>query len=102
MKEALKEMSEKGAESNSLRKVKKMWGTKTSLLVECVEKQGLISRDREKIIALIIIEEHHREVIEKIAADRSVTSINHFAWQSQLRFEKEDVEGTDEMYINVK
>ena len=49
MKEALKEMSEKGAESN-----------------------------------------------------RSVTSINHFAWQSQLRFEKDDAEGSDEMYISVK
>ena len=62
MRDALKEMQDKGAEgnANSMRRVKKMWQQKTSLLVECVEKQGLSMRDRQKIIALIIIEEHHR------------------------------------------
>lgn len=80
MRDALKELSEKGAESNAMRKVKKMWQQKTTLLVECVEKQNLAMRDRQKIIALIIIEEHNREVIEKIAANKAVNSVNHFEW----------------------
>ena len=95
MRDALKEMSEKGAESNSMRRVKKLWLQKTSLLVECVERQAISFRDRTKIIALIIIEEHNREVIEKIAANKAVNSVNHFEWQSQLKFEKDDTEGTD-------
>lgn len=102
MRDALKELSEKGAESNAMRKVKKMWQQKTTLLVECVEKQNLAMRDRQKIIALIIIEEHNREVIEKIAANKAVNSVNHFEWQSQLKFEKEETEGADQMYIVVK
>lgn len=102
MREALKEMSEKGTESNSMRKVKKMWLSKTLLLVECVEKPGLSYRDRSKIISLIIIEEHNREVIEKIAANKAVNNVNHFEWQSQLKFEREDTEGQDQMYIIVR
>jgi hypothetical protein len=40
MREALKELSEPGKEgnNNAMRKVKKQWQQKTSLLVECVEK----------------------------------------------------------------
>ena len=102
MREALKEMSEKSTESNSMRKVKKMWLSKTLLLVECVEKPGLSYRDRSKIISLIIIEEHNREVIEKIAANKAVNNVNHFEWQSQLKFEREDTEGQDQMYIIVR
>ena len=71
-----------------MRKVKKTWQNKTNLLVECVEKHGISNRDRNKIVSLIIIEEHNRQVIESIAADRSVNKVSHFAWQSQLRFEK--------------
>lgn len=102
MKDALKEISEKGTESNAMRKVKKAWQQRTSLLVECVEKQGLAFRDRQKIIALIIIEEHNREVIEKIAANKAVNNVNHFEWQSQLKFEREETDGADQMYIVVK
>ena len=64
-------------------------------MVECVEKQGLSNRDRDKIIALIIIEEHNREVIEKIASNKAVNNPNHFEWQSQLKFEREETDGTD-------
>jgi dynein heavy chain, axonemal len=66
VRDALKEMQEKSGEggNNAMRKVKKMWQNRTTLLVECVEKQGISSRDRNKIISLIIIEEHHRQVIE--------------------------------------
>ena len=94
MKNALKEMETK---ADSVRQVKKLWGQKTTTLVECVEKQGLSNRERSKIIALIIIEEHNRDVIEKIAANKAVNNPNHFEWQSQLKFEKDEsiTEGTD-------
>jgi len=102
MRLALEELSAK-PEANSMRRVKKMWQQKTTLLVECVEKQNLAIRDRNKIIELIIIEEHNREVIEKIAANKAVNNVNHFEWQSQLKFEKEESQdGADQMYIIVK
>jgi hypothetical protein len=77
MKNALKEMETK---PDAVRQVKKLWGQKTTTLVECVEKQGLSNRERSKIIALIIIEEHNRDVIEKIAANKAVNNPNHFEW----------------------
>jgi len=40
VRDALKEMSEKSGDggNNAMRKVKKTWQTRTTLLVECVEK----------------------------------------------------------------
>ena len=96
VRDALKEMSDKSSEggNNAMRKVKKTWQNKTTLLVECVEKQGLSARDRNKIVSLIIIEEHNRQVIDQIAANKACNFVNHFDWQSQLRFER--AEGIDQ------
>jgi dynein heavy chain len=106
VREALKEMSEKSSEggNNAMRKVKKTWQNRTNLLVECVEKQGISNRDRNKIISLIIIEEHNRQVIESISVNRACNYPGHFDWQSQLRFEKsESIESTpDQMIIIVR
>ena len=101
MTQALIAMSEK-PELNPLKKVRALYKKKTELYVECVEKPGLNYRDRQKIIALIIIEEHNREVIEKIAANKGVNSENHFEWQSQLRFFKDLTDGSDKMYIKIE
>lgn len=73
-----------------MRRVKKMWQQKCGVLVECVEKQNLSRRDREKIMVLIIIEDHNRQVIEAIAANKACNNPSHFDWQSQLRFEKSE------------
>lgn len=51
---------------------------------------------------MIIIEEHNREVIEKIAANKGVNSENHFEWQSQLRFFKDLTDGSDKMFIKIE
>lgn len=82
VRDALKEIQEKNGdgENNAMRKVKKSWQIKTTLLVECVEKQGISNRDINKIISLIIIEEHNKQVIEAIAANRACQSVNHFDW----------------------
>jgi acyl-CoA-binding protein len=79
MKDALNELAAK-PESNPLKKIRAMYKKKTELYVECVEKPGLSYMNRQKIIALIIIEEHNREVIEKISMNKGVTNENHFEW----------------------
>jgi hypothetical protein len=92
VRDALRDMQDKSGEGGNaaMRKVKKTWLQKTTLLVECVEKQGLSRRDRDKIVSLIIIEEHNRQVIEAIAANKGCNNVGHFDWQSQLRFERSE------------
>jgi dynein heavy chain len=106
VRDALKEMSEKQGETGNtaMRRVKKMWQQKCSVLVECVEKSTISARDRNKIISLIIIEDHNRMVIEKIAADKSINNPNHFEWQSQLRFERHEAidQQSDAMFIKIR
>jgi dynein heavy chain len=85
---ALISMSSGSLDANPLKKVKNLYKKKTELLIECVEKQGLAMVDRIKIIALIIIEEHNREVIEKLNMNKSVTDEKSFEWTSQLRFSR--------------
>lgn len=98
-------MSEKSSEggNNAMRKVKKMWQNRTNLLIECVEKPSISRKERNKIISLIIIEEHNRQVIEQIAANKACNNPNHFDWQSQLRFERyDDVDAPqDQMVIKI-
>lgn len=101
---ALTSMANGSLDSNPLKKVRNLYKKKTELLIECVEKQGLLMVDRIKIIALIIIEEHNREVIEKLNLNKSVTDENHFDWKSQLRFvriNEEPDQQSDEMYVSI-
>ena len=71
--------------------MKAAWKKKTELLVEAIK---LTTRfvDRIKVVTLITKEEHNREVIEKLHANKSVTDDKHFEWQSQLRFYKVDTD----------
>lgn len=52
-------------------------------------------KERKKIETLVIIDEHNREVIEKINALK-VSTVNHFEWQQQLRFKKANGEEQNE------
>jgi len=101
---ALQQMGAGSLDANPLKKVRNLYKKKTELLIECVEKHNLPMVDRIKIIALIIIEEHNREVIEKLNANKSVTDEKHFEWQSQLRFARRSEEPdqqSDEMIIDI-
>lgn len=51
---------------NALKKARQTYKKKVETYVDLVEKSGLTKTDRMKLIALITIEEHNREVIEKI------------------------------------
>jgi len=78
----------------NMKKLKTTYKNKVKNYVELVEKPGLPILNRMKLIALITIEEHNREIIDKLIAQK-VSSVNDFLWQSQLRFAKtEDEEQT--------
>ena len=62
-----------------------------------VERKGLTMLERVKLIALITIEEHNREVIEKIYAQK-IQSPRHFEWLQQLRFRRGNDEN-EQLYI---
>jgi len=98
-------MNSGSLEANPLKKVRNLYKKKTELLIECVEKHNLSMLDRIKIIALIIIEEHNREVIEKLNQNKAINDDSHFDWQSQLRFfriNEEPEQQPDEMKINIR
>ncbi len=49
---------------------------------------------------MIIMEEHNRDVIDKLFANKSI-NVDHFEWKSQLRYEKEaETGGENVMRIN--
>jgi len=52
----------------NLRKLKGTYKNKVKNYVELVEKPGLPLLNRLKLIALITIEEHNREIIDKLLA----------------------------------
>ena len=83
----------------NLKKLKGTYKNKVRSYVELVEKPGLLFRNRLKLIALITIEEHNREIIDKLQAAK-VTNVNDFMWQSQLRLVKteEDEQTLIEIY----
>ena len=56
----------------------------------------LSDRDRKKVEAMIIMEEHNRDVIDKLVSNKSIHS-EHFEWKSQLRYEKEAETGNENM-----
>ena len=99
--QALESMAANPA-TQPLKKVKANYKKKTELLIECVEKQNLQPQDRNKIVTAIIIEEHNREVIERLHNDKTVTNHHHFSWVSQLRFFKDLDDGSDKMNIKVE
>jgi dynein heavy chain len=82
-----------------MRKLKGTYKSKVRNYVELVEKPGLPLLNRFKLIALITIEEHNREIIDKLL-NKKVTSVNDFDWQSQLRLVKteEDEQTSIEIY----
>jgi hypothetical protein len=68
--------------SGNLKKLKAVYKKRLSNLIELIEKPSLSSVDRKKINVLIIMEEHNREVIYRLADDKTVTNKHHFNWQS--------------------
>jgi len=64
---------------NALRKCKQSYKKKVESYIELVEKPGLQKLERLKLVALIIIDEHNREIIERIYQQK-IQSPRHFEW----------------------
>jgi hypothetical protein len=62
-----------------MKKAKVTFKNKVGNYVELVEKSNLKMVERLKLISLITIEEHNREVIEKLIAQK-IDSPRHFEW----------------------
>jgi len=82
-----------------LKKCRQSFKKKVENYIELVEKPGLAKLERLKLVALIIMDEHNREIIEKLFQQR-VGSPRDFEWLQQLRFKKANLEENDQqMYI---
>jgi hypothetical protein len=84
-----------------LKKLKNTYRKKVETYIQCVESKNLSTVNRLKIIALIIMEEHNREVIDKLFANKNISS-THFDWLSQLRFERDADQGSEQMLISIE
>lgn len=98
MKSALASYSQETAASNNnpLRKLRTLYKKKIETYIQVVEQRAdkLADRDRKKVEAMIIMEEHNRDVIDKLFANKQIHA-QHFEWLSQLRYEREP-EGSSE------
>lgn len=72
---------------NALKKARATYKKKVENYVELVEKPGLPNLVRIKLIALITIEEHNREIVERLYQQK-IQSPRHFEWLQQLRFRR--------------
>jgi dynein heavy chain len=64
---------------NALKKARQTYKKKVENYVELVEKPGLTLLERLKLIALITIEEHNREIVERLY-QLKIQSPRHFEW----------------------
>lgn len=85
---ALKNMDNSTQGANSIKKIRTIYRKKIDTYIEIITKRPKMHRkERKKIETLVIIDEHNREVIEKINLLK-VNSVSHFEWQQQLRFKR--------------
>ena len=73
--------------------MKNYWQFKVDALTDLIDlvRTDLSKADRMKAMCLITLDAHSRDITLKLY-DFKVTDINHFEWQSQLRFEWRDAE----------
>lgn len=86
----------------SLKKCRTNYKKKVESYIELVVKPDLAKVERLKLVALIIIDEHNREIIEKLYQQR-VTTPRSFEWLQQLRFSKANTaDETERLHIAVE
>ena len=74
---------EKGTKG-TLRATRKKWHSHLSKYIEMVST-SLSSLDRNKLMALILINVHCRDIFDRLAK-AGISHLSHFDWVSQLRF----------------
>jgi dynein heavy chain len=83
-----------------LKKCRQNYKKKVEHYIELVEHPSTSKLARKKLMALIIIDEHHREIIERLYQQK-IASPSHFEWLQQLRFRKDNDE-QDKLIIAVE
>lgn len=71
---------ETGSNPQAMKKSKQNYRKKVDNYIQLVEKsQNMLKVDRLRIVSLIIIDEHNREIIERLY-QMKITSVKHFEW----------------------
>ena len=87
---------------NALKKCRTNYKKKVESYIDRVERRDLDKLERLKLVALIIIDEHNREIIERLYQQR-IVSPRAFEWLQQLRFTKASAaEETERLEIAVE
>lgn len=81
---ALTAMSKKGGKRNAMRELRRSWNSYLKKYTSMV-RSDLSSLQRNKLVALITIEVHARDVVDKLLKD-GVKDSSDFEWLKQLRF----------------
>jgi dynein heavy chain, axonemal len=88
--------------TNPIKTLKAQYRRLMSTYVDVVEKTPMLTPlDRKKLTSLIILEEHHREIIDKLYGVKGVKR-EHFEWLSQCRFTLQDHDAGQESLFDVK
>lgn len=66
--------------------IRRVWNERMRKYTELIQKATLNAVDRQKLRALITVENHSKDVIEKLAEYGNELSLDHFEWTRQLRF----------------
>ena len=82
---------------NTYKTLKGQWKRHVTSLISLV--RNLSGVERMKLIALITIEVHNRDIIDKLALN-NISSPKQFMWQQQLRFDKR--EENDQVIVTVR
>lgn len=85
--------------NHPIKTLKTTYRKKCNIYIDVVEKTpGLTTLDRKKLTALIIIEQHHSEVIDKFFLNKQIRR-NHFDWLSQLRFTLNEPDAQENLFM---
>lgn len=79
-------------------KCKQNYKKRVENYVELIEKPDISKLNRVKLVNLIIVDQHHREIIEKLV-QKKITSRVDFEWLKQLRFTKFNEENNGQLEV---
>jgi len=86
---------EAGNTTHGYKKIKGLFKNRVEKYTNYVKKLADEPRTRNKLVALITIEQHNKDIIDALAK-KNITSPKHFEWVQQLKLTREDSDGQSE------
>ena len=80
---------ESGANTSGYKKLKNLFKNKVDRYTNFVKKLTDDARSRNKLVALITIEQHNKDIVDLLAR-KNVTSSKQFEWEQQLKVCKDE------------